>query len=100
MVKVAVTPKGHRSAWAQYAIETEKRDLVRSRLREAGIPSVVYYEKPLHLQKAYDMYAKAPGGLSISESLPHRILCLPMHPYLEEGDQDRVIETIRKAVSE
>lgn len=100
VVKVAVTPKGHRSAWAQYAIETGKRDLVRKRLGEAGIPSVVYYEKPLHLQKAYEMHAKAPGGLAISESLPHRILCLPMHPYLAESDQDRVIETIRSAVAE
>jgi dTDP-4-amino-4,6-dideoxygalactose transaminase len=99
VVKVPAIPRGYRSAWAQYAIETEHRDAVRSALKEAGIPSVVYYEKPLHLQKAYEHYPRASAGLPVSETLPKRILCLPMHPYLAEADQDRIIATIRKAVA-
>jgi len=90
---------GHgRSAWAQYAIETPKRDGLKAHLQEKGIPSVIYYVKPLHAQVAYQHYPRTPTGLKVSEELPNRILCLPMHPYLSEADQDRIIETIRNYV--
>ncbi|WP_309083689.1 DegT/DnrJ/EryC1/StrS aminotransferase family protein [Chelativorans sp.] len=98
VVKVPAVPAGNRSAWAQYAIETPARDAVRARLKEEGIPSVVYYEKPLHVQEAYAAYPRTPEGLPVSESLPDRILCLPMHPYLSEADQDRIVSVIRAAV--
>jgi dTDP-4-amino-4,6-dideoxygalactose transaminase len=51
--------------------------------------------KPLHLQTAYKHYPIAPGGLPVSEALPARILSLPMHPYLSEEDQDKIIGAIR-----
>ncbi|WP_274425029.1 DegT/DnrJ/EryC1/StrS family aminotransferase [Chelativorans sp. YIM 93263] len=98
VVKVPAVPEGSRSAWAQYAIETPVRDAVRAHLKEAGIPSVVYYEKSLHVQQAYADYPRSPKGLPVSEELPGRIMCLPMHPYLSEKDQDRVITTVRDAV--
>ncbi len=94
VVKVAHVPQGHRSAWAQYAIETPHRDALKAHLQEKGIPSVIYYVKPLHQQVAYKDYPVAPGGLPVSEALPTRILCLPMHPYLSAEDQDRIISTI------
>ncbi len=87
-----------RSAWAQYAIETPKRDGLKAHLQEKGIPSVIYYVKPLHAQVAYQHYPRTPTGLMVSEELPNNILCLPMHPYLSEADQDRIIETIRNYV--
>jgi dTDP-4-amino-4,6-dideoxygalactose transaminase len=99
ILKVPSIPRGYRSAWAQYAIESEHRDAIRSALKEAGIPSVVYYEKSLHLQKAYAHYPRASAGLPVSETLPDRILCLPMHAYLGEADQDRIIEVIRDTVA-
>ncbi|ODT31507.1 MAG: aminotransferase DegT [Kaistia sp. SCN 65-12] len=90
---------GHgRSAWAQYAIETPKRDGLKAHLQEKGIPFVIYYVKPLHAQVAYQHYPRTPTGLMVSEELPNNILCLPMHPYLSEADQDRIIETIRNYV--
>jgi dTDP-4-amino-4,6-dideoxygalactose transaminase len=94
VVKVAHVPEGHRSAWAQYAIETPHRDALKAHLQEKGIPSVIYYVKPLHRQVAYKDYPVAPGGLPVSEALPTRILCLPMHAYLSAEDQDRIISTI------
>ena len=54
--------------------------------------------KPLHSQIAYRDYPRTPTGLPVSEDLPERILCLPMHPYLSEADQDRIIETIRNYI--
>ncbi|MEI5677659.1 MULTISPECIES: DegT/DnrJ/EryC1/StrS family aminotransferase [unclassified Mesorhizobium] len=94
VVKVAHVPQGHRSAWAQYAIETPHRDALKAHLQEKGIPSVIYYVKPLHQQVAYKDYPVAPAGLPVSEALPTRILCLPMHAYLSAEDQDRIISTI------
>ncbi|TKT81181.1 DegT/DnrJ/EryC1/StrS aminotransferase family protein [Aquamicrobium sp. LC103] len=93
-VKVPQIPAGSRSAWAQYAIETPRRDELKAHLQAAGIPTVIYYVKPLHQQVAYRDYQVAPGGLPVSETLPSRILCLPMHPYLSNEDQDRIIATI------
>ncbi len=98
VVKAACNPAHGRSAWAQYAIETPKRDGLKAHLTEKGIPSVIYYVKPLHEQVAYRGHPRTPTGLKVSEGLPNRILCLPMHPYLSEADQDRIIETIRNYV--
>lgn len=95
VVKVPHIPSASRSAWAQYAIETPERDALKAHLQAEGIPSVIYYVKPLHQQVAYRDYPTAPGGLPVSEDLPSRILCLPMHPYLSEADQDRIIAAIR-----
>ncbi|YBV96865.1 DegT/DnrJ/EryC1/StrS aminotransferase family protein [Phyllobacteriaceae bacterium JZ32] len=95
VVKVPHTPSGYRSAWAQYSIESENRDGLKAHLTAAGIPSVIYYVKPLHQQTAYKHYGQAPGGLPVSEALPERILSLPMHPYLAKDDQDRIIDAIR-----
>jgi dTDP-4-amino-4,6-dideoxygalactose transaminase len=98
VVKASRNVDGSRSAWAQYAIETPKRDGLKAHLQEKGIPSVIYYVKPLHAQVAYRDYPRTPTGLAVSEGLPERILCLPMHPYLSEADQDRIIETIRNYI--
>lgn len=94
-VKTPVIPADHRSAWAQYAIETPHRDALKAHLTQNGIPSVIYYVKPLHRQPAYEHYPAAPEGLAVSDRLPGTILCLPMHAYLESDDQDRIIDTIR-----
>lgn len=96
IVKVTRPAAGIRSAWAQYSIETERRDELKAHLQAQGIPSVIYYVKPLHLQTAYKHYMVAPGGLPVSEALPSRILSLPMHAYLSEEDQERVIAAIRE----
>ena len=59
---------------------------------------MIYYVKPLHQQIAYRNVPVASGGLPVSEALPERILCLPMHPYLSAEDQDRIISTIRNFI--
>lgn len=98
VVKASANLPGTRSAWAQYAIETPDRDALKAHLQENGIPSVIYYVKPLHQQLAYKDFPAVPGGLAVSETLPERILCLPMHPYLSTEDQDRIISTIRNFI--
>jgi dTDP-4-amino-4,6-dideoxygalactose transaminase len=87
-------PDGHRSAWAQYAIETPERDALKAHLQANGIPSVIYYVKPLHQQVAYEQILEARRRTGVSEALPSRILCLPMHPYLTEADQERIVGSV------
>jgi len=95
LVKVPSMIEGQISAFAQYTIEAKNRDELKQHLQSLGIPSVIYYIKPLHHQKAYQHYTQVRSGLHVSESLCHRVLSLPMYPYLEAQDQDKIIEAIR-----
>ena len=86
-IQVPFIPKEYRSVWAQYSIllEDDKiRNDVIDALRHEGVPSVVYYQKALHLQKTFEKLGYKVGDLPISENISNRILSLPMHPYLDE----------------
>ncbi len=100
VVKTAFIPQGQRSAFAQYAIETADRDGLKAHLGSKGIPSVIYYVKPLHQQEAYNRFPVVTGGLPVTDSKPGTILCLPMHPYLSTDDQDQVISEVRAYVAQ
>jgi dTDP-4-amino-4,6-dideoxygalactose transaminase len=86
------------SAWAQYCILVDRRDAVAKFLKEAGVPTAVYYPRPMHLQTAYARFGEGPGSLPVSERLAGRVLALPMNPYLTADDADRVAEALRGAV--
>ena len=90
---------GNASAWAQYTILIESRDGVAKALDAAGIPTAIYYPIPLHRQDGYRHFPVAKGGLPVSEELARLVLSLPLHPYLEPADQDRVIAAIRQAAT-
>jgi dTDP-4-amino-4,6-dideoxygalactose transaminase len=65
-------------------------------LKNKGIPTFIYYIKPLHLQKAYENFLTATQGtLPVCEELSDRVLSLPMHPYLSKDIQDYIIESIK-----
>lgn len=82
------------SVYAQYTIQVDDRDGVRERLTEAGIPNAVYYPVPLNRQPP--LYSDVP--IPESETAAERVLSIPMHPYLETADQDRVIEALKQAI--
>lgn len=96
VVKTPKIEKGSRSAFAQYTIVVEDRNGLQAHLKNAGIPSMIYYIKPLHLQTAYRHFPQAKGGLPVSEYAADHVLSLPMHPYLPESDQDKIIGLIRE----
>ncbi len=99
---VVQTPKvieGGVSTWAQYVIEADNRDGLAAHLREAGIPTAQYYPKPLHKQTAYESYPIGAGGLAVSEAIAHRVLALPMHPYLDGQTQTKITNAIREFVT-
>ena len=95
-------PDGSKSVWAQYTVRVGKgrRDAARASMDAQGIPTMIYYPKPLHHQIAYRHYAVAGNGLPVSESLPAEVLSLPMHPYLDEATQDRIIAGLIGALAD
>ena len=97
-VEVPVVRTEATSTWAQYTIKLDDRDRVAAALRRAGIPTAVYYPRPLHRQTAYAGFPTAPGGLPASGALADRVLSLPLHPYLEPPVQDRIIAGVLAAV--
>ncbi len=88
------------SAYAQYTVQVpaHARDKIISTLKDDGIPTMVYYPKPLHQQTAYREFPVAGNGLPVSERLAKEVLSLPMHPYLEEATQDRIVGSFVKAL--
>lgn len=95
-----VIPEGYRSIWAQYTLRTDTpaaRDNAMSALKAAGIPSAIYYPRPLNKQTAYREFPCDPNGLPNSELAAQTVFSLPMHPYLSEADQDRVIDVLSRA---
>jgi dTDP-4-amino-4,6-dideoxygalactose transaminase len=88
------------SVWAQYTIRVpaEKRALLAASLKQAGIPTAIYYPMPVHRQAAYRGFPVAGNGLPVSDRLAAEVLSLPMHPYLDEPVQDRIIEATRAAL--
>jgi len=98
---VVATPKrieGLKSTWAQYTIKTDKRAAVQEKLGGAGIPTMIYYPKPMHLQAPYLPYGGGEGSLPVSEAICHQVMSLPMHPYLSDDDARCVAASVRTAL--
>jgi dTDP-4-amino-4,6-dideoxygalactose transaminase len=87
------------STWAQYTIESDDRDGLGAHLKRAGVPTAVYYPCPMHEQTAYRGFATGPNGLKVTEAKADRVISLPMHAYLEEDAQDRIIDSIRSFIA-
>ena len=97
VVDIPVRCEGRTSVWAQYTIKSTERDSIAGKLKEGGVPTAVYYPRPLHLQTAYSGCPGAPD-LSVSERLAATVLSLPMHPYLQAEAQMGICDIIRQAV--
>ena len=96
---VPSVPNGWRSAWAQYTLGTPRRDAAMAALRQAEIPTMVYYPKPLHVQTAFAGLGYAAADFPESMAASSRVMSLPMHPYLDAATQDRIIDAVCKAVA-
>jgi dTDP-4-amino-4,6-dideoxygalactose transaminase len=82
--------EGASSTWAQYTIRSPDRDALRKQLATGGIPTTVYYPRPLHRQTAYRDFPVVEGGCPVAERLAAEVLSLPMHPYLDGSTQEQV----------
>lgn len=98
LVKTPQLMDGCTSVWAQYTLELPEhidRSKLMAHLKEKGVPSFIYYIKPLHLQTAYKHFPTATeGSLPVSEKIANHVLSLPMHGYLSENQQDHIIQAV------
>jgi dTDP-4-amino-4,6-dideoxygalactose transaminase len=102
VVTVPHLAAGCSSVWAQYTIRLPKgvnRDGFAAALKAQGIPTAIYYVKSMHQQTAYRDYPVAEGGLPVSEQLSEDVISLPMHAYLDEPTQERIIKAVRGVLS-
>jgi dTDP-4-amino-4,6-dideoxygalactose transaminase len=102
VVTVPRLASGCTSVWAQYTIRLPKgmdRDGFAAALKAQGIPTAIYYVKSMHQQTAYRDFPVADGGLPVSERLSDDVISLPMHAYLDEATQNRIIAAVRGAIS-
>jgi dTDP-4-amino-4,6-dideoxygalactose transaminase len=98
VVKTPEVPQGFYSSWAQYTIQVANKE-VRSKLQEAlkakDIPTAIYYPIPMHRQTAFSYLDPKMNQCPVSDYLADRVLSLPIHPYLSEEDQMRIVSTIK-----
>ncbi len=93
-------PKKYQSSWAQFSILAESgthRDVILNKLKSKNIPAMIYYPTPLHMQKVFNFLGYKKGDFPISEKIAERIFSIPMHPYLEKSDQDKILKVLKNA---
>lgn len=92
-LRTPAVPAGCLSVWAQYSLLAENgehRAALQQKLKDAGIPTAIYYPKPLHVQTAFTALGYQAGDFPVSEDCASRIFSLPMHPYLQAAEQEEI----------
>lgn len=98
---IPIAADGYYSSWAQYTIqlpEGTNRGEVQKKLKESGIPTNIYYIKPMHKQEAFKGTRSAEADCPVTEKLCERVLCLPIHPYLKGVELDIICEKLKEAL--
>ncbi len=93
--------EGYFSSWAQYTIQLPDgvdRKKVQAKLKVAGIPSMVYYAKPMHLQGAFAGTDSANADCPVTEKLCTTVLSIPLDPYKSKDEVDLVVSELKKAI--
>ncbi len=97
VVVTPTVPTGYYSSWAQYTIllnNKEQRNDIQAKLKEKGIPSMIYYPRGLHQQKAYAWMNLSDEDYPNTLEATNRVLSLPMHPYMKEEEQAFIIRSL------
>lgn len=90
---------GYVSSWAQYTVQLPggvNRMELQEKLREADIPTMVYYAKPMHKQGAFAGTDSEQASCPVTEKLCESVLSLPMHPYMEKGQVNEIVQELQK----
>tara|TARA_R110002073_G_scaffold287256_1_gene451979 strand:- start:8882 stop:10000 length:1119 start_codon:yes stop_codon:yes gene_type:complete len=93
---VPYVPDGYVSSWAQYTIRPMggAREGYMDQLKEAGIPTVVYYGKNMHEQTAFSCLNNIEREFLVADKMAHTVFSLPMHPYLDAESQQKIIDEL------
>ena len=91
---------GNTHVYAQYTIRVPGREALAAALKAEGIPTAVYYPKGLHEQPVFANLGHRPGAFPVTEQAAREVISLPMHPFLSETDQDKIIAAVQSALSQ
>jgi len=97
-VKTPDVHEGNTSVYAQYTIEVDARDDFQEQMKLLGIPTTVHYPEAIHLQPAFAHLGYRQGDFPVAEAAAKRVVSLPMHPYLTEGDLVRITNAAKDSV--
>jgi UDP-2-acetamido-2-deoxy-ribo-hexuluronate aminotransferase len=97
-VRAPFVAPGNTCVFAQYTIEVDRRDVVETRMKAAGVPTAVHYPMSLHEQPVFAYLEKPAGSYPLSEAAARRVISLPMHPYLTQEQQAQVVTALADAV--
>ncbi|SFC94359.1 DegT/DnrJ/EryC1/StrS family aminotransferase [Butyrivibrio sp. YAB3001] len=101
IVDIPVINEGNFSSWAQYTVKVRsnhEREKLVSDLKKAGIPTAVYYPKPMHSQLAFREYKYSDNNYPNANSLSSTVISLPFHPYMKENEVELIVKEIRKSI--
>jgi UDP-2-acetamido-2-deoxy-ribo-hexuluronate aminotransferase len=96
-VKTPVIKEDRTSVYAQYTIEVQNRDKFCEKMHKKGIPTAIHYPVPLHFQPVFKNLNFKNGDFPVAEKVSKHVVSLPMHPYLEEKDQDLIVEKVKES---
>ena len=98
VAKTQTIPKNYTSVYAQYTIEVDQRESFMSKMKELGVPTMVHYPIPLHLQPVYADFGFKAGDFPHAEKASAKVVSLPMHPYLDTATQDKIVEAVKQCL--
>ena len=101
VVQTPLIPEGYRSSFAQYTIKLENktiRDGLQAKLKDEGIPSMIYYVKPMHKQDAFKHLEYNEIDFIVTNALCDTVLSLPMHPYMSFEDVLRIGNSLKESI--
>lgn len=93
-IKTTKVLEGHTSVYAQYTIEIDNRELFLKKMSELGIPTAVHYPVPIHKQPIFKELGYGDIDMPNSDRASKRVVSLPMHPYLDEETQAKIIKAV------
>lgn len=96
IIQTPIIKKGRTSAWAQYTLRVKNRDTLQSKLKNAGIPTSVFYPIPLHLQECFVYLNHKQGDMPISEEASLEVVSIPINSFLNDNQIEYIISKIRK----
>ena len=95
-ITTPIIKKNRSSAWAQYTLRVDNRNLLQDKLKKIGIPTAVYYPMPLHLQKCFQYLNYTKGDFPVSEKASNEVMSLPMNSFLTNDEIDYVISKVKE----
>lgn len=95
-VQLPTTSPGNNNTWHQFAILCSRRDALQAHLKEKGVDSMIYYPVPLHFHEPYKRLGHGEGSLPITERVCREVLCLPIHPHMQDEQAKHAAECVKE----